>query len=282
MKQLFPILAVAALVFTLSAFPAKAQEAAEIVESCIQIFGGGNTCYQSETLLINKTVLRPGMELTQGQTLQDQDFIENTPLSEPYTSANSLTAFRLYVTNNTDEDLTTVTVIDRLPERYATYVTSDGVYNENTKTVTFELDNLPSGETRALTIQVMTAMSTALPTDPVCTVNQAHASTTKEGFLFLPDEISESQDNTRLCITQNENGGTLINGQNNNGVTNGTQPTPTTPTQNGANQQQTKGGLPVTSPTPIGETPNTGAESLALIGLLPAGAAGYFLRRKTK
>ncbi|MBI4097739.1 MAG: DUF11 domain-containing protein [Candidatus Levybacteria bacterium] len=44
----------------------------------------------------------------------------------------------------------------------------------------------------------------------------------------------------------------------------------------------TKGGLPVKPPPKIAETPPTGPEMLALIGLIPAGLAGILLRRQVK
>lgn len=65
-----------------------------------------------------------------------------------------------------------------------------------------------------------------------------------------------------------------------------TQPvtTPTTGSaSNAANAgQTTKGGLPVYSPTPATETPGTGPEAFGLISLIPAAAAGLYLRKKTK
>jgi len=50
------------------------------------------------------------------------------------------------------------------------------------------------------------------------------------------------------------------------------------------NQTTTKGGLPVVSPVvtqPGQNTPPTGPEALVLAGLLPTGALGWLLRKKT-
>lgn len=61
-----------------------------------------------------------------------------------------------------------------------------------------------------------------------------------------------------------------------------TTPTPTSrkpATQSGTTT--TKGGLPVHEPTNATETPATGPETLALVTLLPAAAAGFYLRKKT-
>ncbi len=44
----------------------------------------------------------------------------------------------------------------------------------------------------------------------------------------------------------------------------------------------TKGGLPVMPAPKMTQTPSTGAESLALIGLIPAAVGGLFLRRRSK
>jgi uncharacterized repeat protein (TIGR01451 family) len=44
----------------------------------------------------------------------------------------------------------------------------------------------------------------------------------------------------------------------------------------------TKGGLPVMPAPKMTQTPSTGAESLALFGLIPAALSGVFLRRRSK
>jgi len=43
---------------------------------------------------------------------------------------------------------------------------------------------------------------------------------------------------------------------------------------------QTKGGLPINKPVQTTTAPATGPEAFGLIGLLPAAAAGFWLRRK--
>lgn len=256
--------------------PVAAQEQDAILSSCVQIHNGGDTCYQSDTITINKKVLKPTIAVQNGRQLQDADFIENSTLSEPFTRANSLSAFRLYVTNISNRELKNITVTDILPERYLTYVTSDGTYDEQGRTTTFTIEALPAGETKAFTIQVMTAMGSLLPADPICVTNQAKATVTNERFFILPDETKESQDNARLCITQNEQGGSPLAANINT-----TKPASPTPSANPAIPGTTKGGLPVMSPTPTNQTPETGAEEVILFSLIPVGLAGFYLRRKT-
>ena len=101
-----------------------------------------------------------------------------------------------------------------------------------------------------------------------------------ERFFILPDETKESQDNARLCIGE---------GTQQAQTTNGSQPNEQKTNQQSPLSQEsstppttTKGGLPVMSPAPTTQTPETGAESLMLAGLLPAGLAGYYLRRRAK
>jgi hypothetical protein len=48
-----------------------------------------------------------------------------------------------------------------------------------------------------------------------------------------------------------------------------------------SNPTMTKGGLQVHTPSQTNKTPDTGPETLALIGLLPAAGIGMWLRRKT-
>jgi hypothetical protein len=65
------------------------------------------------------------------------------------------------------------------------------------------------------------------------------------------------------------------------------QPTPTvTPTPPAGAKlptpAKTKGGLPVHSPAAVKTTPATGPEAFGLLGLIPAAAAGFWLRNKTR
>ncbi len=274
--------------FLVPPLPVHAQEAAAIEDSCVQINNGGDSCFQSDTLTINKKVLNPTARVMQGQNLTDNLFIENTNLKEPFTPANSLSAFRLYITNTSSRELKNITIVDTLPASYLTYVTSDGEYSNQNRTTTFTIDTLAPDQTKAFTIQIMTAMGMSLPSDPVCVTNQARARVTNERFFILPDEIKESQDNTRICITKNETGGTPLSQMNADKqqprvIANTTTPTGTAqPRTQQVNPTTTKGGLPVMSPSPTNKTPDTGAEILLLLGLLPLGGLGYYLRHKTK
>lgn len=51
---------------------------------------------------------------------------------------------------------------------------------------------------------------------------------------------------------------------------------------NESDKTTTKGGLPVYDPTNATTTPDTGPEMLGLATLIPAAAAGFYLRKKTK
>lgn len=60
-------------------------------------------------------------------------------------------------------------------------------------------------------------------------------------------------------------------------------PTPVvtnSPSNTNNSGQTTKGGLPVYSPSTTSQTPPTGPEALSLLGLIPAAAAGFWLRKK--
>ena len=64
-------------------------------------------------------------------------------------------------------------------------------------------------------------------------------------------------------------------------------PTPTPVATNSASNtnnsgQTTKGGLPVYSPSTTSQTPPTGPEAFSLLGLIPAAAAGFWLRKKAR
>lgn len=55
----------------------------------------------------------------------------------------------------------------------------------------------------------------------------------------------------------------------------------TTPNDNLKPTNQTKGGFTVQSAPSVNKQPNTGPEMLGLLGLIPAAATGWYLRKKT-
>lgn len=200
--------------------------------SCQPIYGGGQTCATSENILINKKVLNPSTNT----------LVDNLGINDPKYNPGFIVNFRLEVTNTGNTTINKVDVKDIFPQ-YIEFNSGPGNFDQNTKTLTFSLDNLAPNETRVSIIIGKVVTSSQLPTSGiVCVVNQAIAVTS---------DNDNSQDNAQLCI-ENKIPAPVVT---------------------------TKGGFPILSPVPVGTSPSTGPESLALFSLIPTGIAGWFLRK---
>ncbi len=212
---------------------------------CQQIFGGGPSCEQSPSLSINKQVQNP----------QTKVYVESLQATDPLYSTGQTVSFKLTITNTDNSQLSRIVVRDVLPTPL-TFSKGPGKYDAKTRTLQFTIDKLKSRESKTFFIEGSVEM---LPShqQQVCVINQALASANG----------NQSQDNTKVCLTPTQQ-------------TQKTNLLPTTaPLQN---KQISKGGLPIYPPSQTKTTPGTGPEALALIGLLPLGALGFFLRNKAK
>lgn len=228
--------------------------------SCAPIYGGGQTCVQTGNILINKQVLNP----------MSNQFVDNLGVNDPKFGPDTTVTFQLVVTNTGNAPFSRVNIKDIFPQ-FVGFAGGPGNFDGNSKILTFSLDNLNPGESRTFTVQGHVDTADKLPSDQavVCVVNQAIANT---------NDNQRSQDNSQFCITKQvlaaapeqpqqpgfpttTKGGVVI-----------TQPAPGT----------TKGGLKVFPPQPVTSTPPTGPEMIPLLALLPSGALGFFLRKKSK
>jgi len=246
---------------------------------CQPIYNGGTTCANNSAITINKKVLRPGVSVTPGSSFNDTDFIENIGSNDPGYPVNTLTAFRIYITNKGRTTLKNVIVKDILPPRYVTFISGTGTYDDSSRTFTTTIKELKSKATQAITIQVMTARPDQLPTDgtSLCTINLALASVNNK----------TSQDSSQLCVSGQTAAGSQQSAfpQLTKGGVTSTPAAPKNITKGAVTPgSTTKGGLAVASPAspqPGENTPSTGPEALVLAGLLPTGVLGFLLRRKT-
>lgn len=169
-------------------------------------------------------------------------FNDNISPDNPFAPNQPIT-FQLFVTNVGDQALPRVTVRDVFPQ-FVEFVSGDGNFDTSTRTVTATLDNLAPKETRKLTINAKIVGANQLTKDTVCVVNEAIAQVNGQ----------VSKDIAQFCIAK----------------------------QAVAPQPVTKGGLKVLPPPQVTVTPPTGPEMLALVGLIPTGVLGFFLRKSAK
>lgn len=175
-------------------------------------------------------------------------YVDNLGVSDAKYAPGQTIKFKLTLTNTGNQAIDTIVVKDFFP-KYVDFVSGPGSYDTNSKTLTISMAAMNPGETRSfILIGAITDASQISNGQVVCVINQATESNNSQ----------TSSDNAQFCIEKPS-------------VT----PTPVTP-------NTTKGGLPVYPAQPGTTTPPTGPEALALIALLPSGAAGLFLRRKSK
>jgi uncharacterized repeat protein (TIGR01451 family) len=200
--------------------------------SCQPIYGGGQTCITTGNISINKTVINP----------QTNQFVDNLSINDPRHQPGFITTFQIAVTNTGNASISRIRVSDIFPQ-YVTFSSGTGNFDNNTKTLTFEISNLSANETRNFTIQGKVVDSSLIPISlgsVVCVVNQAIATN-------LDNTSQVSQDNAQFCIEK----------------------------------VATSSSFPVFPTTQITTTPATGAESLVLFSLIPTGLAGWFLRKQS-
>lgn len=159
---------------------------------CEPIYGGGQTCVSKGNLVINKTVKNPS----------NGDFVDNlSQTNDPKFGPNQTVTFQLTVVNTGGQNFSEVTVTDILPS-YLTFVSGPGVFDSNTKKLTFKVSDLGAGESRSYTIN--TKVASDVPNDPAvnCVVNNAKAVTGS----------GEASDISQVCLQNTGKGGFQVLG----------------------------------------------------------------------
>lgn len=242
-----------AFAFTIGLFFAAVSPAlASGVPSCAPVYGGGTTCAQTGSVEINKTIKDP----------KQNSYKDNLDQSV-YFTPNQAVTFQITIKNIGKNALQRIAVKDAFPQ-FVAYSSGPGNYDKASNSLTINVDKLAANESKTFTITGKVVNDNALPKNQkkVCVVNQA----------FATVETRTNQDNSKFCIERSK---PLV--------------TPTAmpvvaktqPKKEVKTAATTKGGLPVHQPSQTKKTPDTGAEAFALFGLVPAGALGLYLRRRT-
>jgi len=227
MKKLSNLLILSLFSIMVFAFAASAVLADE---GCTPIYGGGQTCIQKGNVTVDKIVLDP----------KNNQYVNGLSVNESKYSPNQNVSFKIIVSNG-NTSVTKVTVKDVFPQNVR-FVSGPGKYDSNTNTLTFDIGDLKSGESKTYTVVGKIDDSSKFPpTGTICEVNQV---------IITADNGQTAQDNTQFCIE--------------------------------TKSQTTKGGLPVEPAPKIITTPATGPEMLPLLALLPGGLAGFILRKKSR
>jgi len=234
--------------------------------TCPALYNGGAVCQVAKDFSVDKKIQTPG----------DGSFVDQIPQSDRLIAPERTMIFRIEVTNKTSRTLRNIAVTDTLPA-HIQFVRSDVPVKQSGDKLTLTITSLETKKTSRVNIETKVKAKSSLPaTSPItCVANQVEA---RSGFNNL------GRDFVTFCID--------------NASTNDVPPTTTT---SSSFPDRTKGGkvaatIPTPTPTPLTSTkggqvvhpapnatnnPNTGPEALALIALLPAGAAGIWFRKKT-
>lgn len=141
---------------------------------------GGVTCPPSVGLTIDKKVQNPSTK----------DFVDNLGINDMRFGAEQNILFQLVVKNTGNKQLDQVIVKDVFPQ-FLSFTGGQGNFDENTRTISFEVDDLKSGESRTFTLSGKVVSAKKLPDEDVtCVINQAFATT---------NGVSTS-DNASFCI----------------------------------------------------------------------------------
>ncbi len=181
------------------------------------------------------------------QNPANQQYVDSLPPDAPAFKPGETVRFKLTVANTGNNSVSNIAVSDILPV-YLDYAKGSGKYDAKTRTFSFTIDELAGKSNKVYFVEAKVSSADKLPNSPQisCVINQARVVANRK----------TSQDNVKACVTKATTPATIS-------VT-------------------SKGGLPIYPPTQSKSTPETGPEALALIGLAPLGALGFYLRSKAK
>lgn len=130
--------------------------------NCEPLYGGGERCWGTGELLIDKTVKNPGTGV----------FVDNLGVSDSKYAAGQDVLYRLEVKNTGLTEFSKVTVKDVFPS-YLDFVWGPLGWNSDTRTLQFDIYNLKAGESRQYEVMARVFAKENLPSDKslICVVN---------------------------------------------------------------------------------------------------------------
>lgn len=129
-------------------------------------------------ITIEKWIWNPG----------SNSFVENLSVNQFLFLPEQEVTFKVEVRNHGNKDLDNVEVNDRLPNEVE-FVSGPGDYNKDKHTLTFKIDKLKAGESKAYEVKAKIKHGDALPSNVFCTSNLAE----------VRAENMVSQDTTSFC-----------------------------------------------------------------------------------
>ena len=185
-------------------------------ESCQSIYGGGQTCANGN-ISVDKKVLNP----------QTKILVDNLSINDPKFQPSSTINFQITISNTSKNEIKRIVVKDVFPQ-FITFIKGPGKFDTKTKTLSFEVNNLKSKESKNFEIIATVVKPNELPVNQgtMCVTNQTTATENDKDF---------SKDSSTLCIQKAL-----------------------------STTQATKGGIPILPPPPVETSPATGPNALVL------------------
>src|SRR5258708_2458009 len=121
---------------------------------CQPIYGGGETCPPATTLSVDKQVKDP----------DTGDFVDSLALTDPRYTPGDAVPFKITVKNTSGSDISNITVKDVFPQ-FVDFFSGSGNFDKNSKTLSFTIDKLTSGDAKVFFLSGKVVDKTSLPQD---------------------------------------------------------------------------------------------------------------------
>lgn len=171
------------------------------------------------------------------------NFVDNLTVNDQKFFAGQEATFKIVIQNTGDNDISNLNVVDTLPD-FFTFKSGTGNFNASNRTLTWDTGKIAAGQSLEYRVVLTVLSDDKLPVNQgvTCLINSARA-TEASG--------ATAEDSSQACVQKQV-------------ITT----TTTTPT--------------IFGQVPVKSIPNTGPELYSLIGLIPMGAAGVFLKKKSR
>jgi len=131
---------------------------------CEPVYGGGERCWGTGEILIDKTVKNP----------ETDKYVDNLGVNDPKFAPGQEVSYRLEIKNNGQGTFSKVTVKDIFPS-YLDFSWGPLGWNSGTRTLQFDVYDLKAGESRKFEVMAKVFDKERLPADKnlICVVNNA-------------------------------------------------------------------------------------------------------------
>ncbi len=171
------------------------------------------------------------------------NFVDNLRINDARFVSGQDVNFKIAIQNTGNNDISNLNVVDSLPD-FFTFKSGTGKFDSNARTLTWDTGKITVNQTLEYIVTLTVVSDDKLPSNQgvICLINTVRAT---ENSGAVADDSSQTCVQKQVITT-----------------------TTTTPT--------------VFGQVPVKSIPSTGPELYSLIGLIPMGAAGIFLKKRSR